>query len=131
MALQVLIDKRHRHRDKPMVSVNPKLKRIVIYKKARELMIKEYGKEFETVLILFDPKIKDSFWLRPCRSDEEGARQLNATSDTTRTLSCSLLLKELGWVGTKTERFAVTWDAENDAARVYISTPEAKGGDDE
>jgi hypothetical protein len=124
MALKVLIDKRHEYRDQAMVSINPKLKRIVIYKAAREMMIKHYGKEFETVLILWDPKIKNAFWLRPCPPEERGARQLNATSDTTRTLSCRLLLQELDWKGTKTERFPIAWDKENDAARVDLKRDE-------
>ena len=106
-----------------MVSINPKLKRIVIYKKAREKMIQRYGQEFETVQIMFGKDYKDAFWLSPCDPNEEGARQLNATSDTTRTLSCSLLLRTLEWEGTKTERFPVKWDSEYDAWRVDLSQP--------
>lgn len=124
MALQVLIDKRHEYRDQAMVSINPKLKRIVIYKAAREMMIKHYRKAFETVLILWDSKIKNAFWLRPCPPEEKGSRQLSATSDTTRTLSCRLLLQQLEWKGTKTERFPIAWDEKNDAARVDLSKSE-------
>lgn len=126
MKLKVLVDDRHRHRSSAMVSINPKLRRIVIYKKSREEMIQKYGQEFETVQIMFHKDIKDAFWLTPCDPDEEGARQLNATSDTTRTLSCSLLLKTLEWEGTKTERFPITWDTEHEAWKVDVSGRKGK-----
>jgi len=124
MALETLIDARHEHRDQAMVSINPKLQRIVIYKAAREMMIQKYGEEFEAVLIQMDGKNKIAFWLKPCRREERGSRQLNTTSATTRTLSCRLLLQRLEWKGTKTERFHIAWDEKNEAARVDLSKSE-------
>ncbi len=58
-------------------------------------MIQRYGQEFEHVQIMFSKDENDAFWLSRCDPDEEGARRLNATSDTTRTLLCSPLLKTL------------------------------------
>lgn len=126
MALELLIDERHRHGERPMVSINPKLKRIVMYRSTRELMVQNYGEQFEAVVILIDRSIKDAFWIRPCRLDVEGARRLHKTSDTTRSLSCSLLLQQLQWKGEKTQRFPVEWDAENSAAKVLFKRVETE-----
>ena len=52
MALQVVMDTRHVFRDKAMVSINPKLRRIIFNKTSREMMIENYKKEFEHVLLL-------------------------------------------------------------------------------
>jgi len=121
MALQVVMDTRHVFRDRAMVSINPKLRRIIFNKACRELMIENYKKEFEHVLLLRDPDIENACWVRPCGPEEEGARQLNAASGSTRSVSCSLLLNELNWQATKTETYSVSWDIQNNAAKVDLS----------
>jgi len=121
MALQVVMDTRHVFRDRSMVSINPKLRRIIFNKTSRELMVENYKKEFEHVLLLRDPDIENAFWVRPCGPEEEGARQLNAASGSTRSVSCSLLLNELNWQATKTETYSVSWDIQNNAAKVDLS----------
>jgi hypothetical protein len=120
MALVVVSDRRHANRDKPMVSVNYKLKRLIINKSARELMVSYYKKEFENVLLLRDTERSDAFWLMPCSPDVEGARQLNTGGGYTRTVSCSLLLNELKWKSNKTETYPVVYDRENKAFRVDL-----------
>ena len=121
MALQVVSDKRHVFRDKALVSINGKLSRIIFNKTCREMMIENYKKEFEHVLLLRDPDIENAFWVRPSGPEEEGARQLNAASGSTRSVSCSLLLNEMNWRPTKTETYLVSWDFQNNAAKVDLS----------
>jgi hypothetical protein len=122
MALVPVGDKRYLNRDKPMVSINPKLNRLVIYQKTRELMIEHNdGKEFEHIVLLRDPEELDAFWIKVADSEEPFARKLNATSDTTRTAAISLLLKELDWKGKATERFPAMWDSKNKCIKVDIS----------
>ena len=127
MALQVVIDRRYINRERSMVSINPKLRRIVMNKATREMMIEHYGKDFESVLLLIDPDIADAFWIMPCTPDQEGARALNATTGITRTISCSLLLNELNWKSTKTESYPVNWDNENNAAKVELAQQQTGG----
>jgi hypothetical protein len=121
MALQVVMNKPHVFRDKAMVSINGKLSRIIFNKTCREMMIQNYKKEFEHVLLLRDPDVENAFWVRPCPPEEEGARQLNAASGSTRSVSCSLLLNELNWRPKKTETYVVSWDIENNAAKVDLT----------
>ena len=127
MALRVVIDRRYINRERSMVSINPKLRRIVMNKATREMMIEHYGKDFESVLLLIDPYIADAFWIMPCTPDQEGARALNATTGITRTISCSLLLNELNWKSTKTESYPVSWDNENNAAKVELAQQQTGG----
>jgi hypothetical protein len=121
MALVVVSDKRYVNRTRAMVSINPKLKRIVMNKTARELMIEHHKDEFEHVLLMIDPEVPNCFWVRACNANVEGARQLNQTSGSTRTVSCSLLLNELNWTGNKTESYPLVWDPKNNAAKVDLS----------
>lgn len=128
MALIAISDKRHVNRGRPMISINTKLRRIIINKTTRELMIKHYNKkEFEHILLFIDPEVPNTFWMRPCESDKENARRLYSTSDYTRTVSCSLLLNRLDWKSTKTESFPVTWDDKNDAAKIDLSQSQTGG----
>ena len=121
MGLVVVSDKRYVNRTRAMVSINPKLKRIVMNKTARELIIEHYKDEFEHVLLMIDPEVPNCFWIRACNANVEGARQLNQTSGSTRTVSCSLLLNELNWTGNKTESYPLVWDPKNNAAKVDLS----------
>ncbi|MGO8877885.1 MAG: hypothetical protein ACLQMS_00025 [Desulfomonilaceae bacterium] len=121
MSLQVVMATRHIFKDKAMISINPKLHRIIFNKACRELMIENYKKEFEHVLLLRDPDIENTFWVRPCGPEEAGSRQLNKASGFTRSVSCSLLLNELNWSATKTETYLVLWDFQNNAAKVDLS----------
>lgn len=127
MRLKPVADERFLHRDRPMVSINPKLKRLTIYQKAREMMIEKSGvPDFEYVILFLDEEgeFPRSFWIQPIEEGELNARKLNVTSDSTRTLAISMLLKKMKWGGKKTERFPVTWDKKNKCARVDLSVPD-------
>lgn len=135
MRLEPVADERFVRRDQPMVSINPKLKRLTIYQKTREMMIKKGGvPDFEYVVLLFDEdgEFPNTFWIKPVKEGEPNARKLNATSDSTRTLAVSMLLNKLKWGEKKkneTERFKVTWDKQARCARVDVSASDKTSSD--
>ncbi len=120
MALKLIMDDKHKDRGSQLVALDPRRKRLGIYKKTMEEMIKHYGGPFEHVQIYVDPESPDKFWLKPCQSSAEGARKLGQASLSTRGLSISLLLEELHPKPAATVRLALTWDAEHDAGRVDL-----------
>lgn len=126
MVLEILIDQRNLYRGETMVSINIKLRRLVLFRSAIDLMVAKYGSKFENVLILFDSEVKDAFWLRPCSADEHGSRKLTAASRSSRTLSISLLIGRLGLGGEGTQKFPLEWDDENSAAKVTVVTNHEK-----
>jgi DNA/RNA endonuclease G (NUC1) len=98
---------------------------MVINKAARELMIKNYdGKEFEFVQLMMDLEVPNCFWMAPAGENDEGSRRLNAGSGATRSVSCSLLLNQLGYESEKTKSYAVSWDAVNRSIKVDLSQEE-------
>lgn len=121
MALFIISDSRNVNRGKPMVSINTRLRRMVINKSARELMIKNYGKEFEYVQLMMDLEVPKCFWMAPAGENDEGARRLNAGSGATRSVSCSLLLNQLGYESEKTKSYAAIWDSTNRAIKVDLT----------
>jgi hypothetical protein len=124
MATKVLIDDRYRHRGAEYVSVNPKLSRLLLYKKGYEVIKENYGQDVEFVQILTDKERPNFFWLKPCDSEAPGQRRMDTTSQNTRTLSIRALLKQLKWKPTETKRLPLEWDDEEKAARIDITQPE-------
>src|SRR5208337_2871278 len=117
MAIRVLIDDKHRHRGETYVSLNPKLNRLLLYKRAYEEMKKAYGKDIDHVQVLWDDERPHLFWIQPCEADVEGARKLDTPSENTRTLSIRMLLKEMGWEKDRgTVRLPIEWDKDLEAA---------------
>ena len=121
MAWELVADPKHKYRGEVFVSVDPKRKRMGLYKEARKMMLDNYGKEFEFVQIFRDSDFSDRFWIKPCDEHDEGSRKLDAPSPSTRTLSVSLLLQQLEWAPKKTVRLPITWDEDNKAALVNIT----------
>ena len=126
MATKVLIDDRYLHRGAAFVSINPKLSRLLLYKKGYELIKKHYGRDLEYVQIKTDDERKNLFWLKPCDSDASGSRKMDQTSPSTRTLSIRALFNELKWKPDGTVRLPLEWDSEEEAARLDISKAEEK-----
>ncbi|MGC8605631.1 MAG: hypothetical protein ACP5VS_18355 [Desulfomonilaceae bacterium] len=120
MALKLITDYKHKDRGNQIVALDPKRKRLGIYKQTMVEMIKHYGGPFEYVQIYIDPESPNKFWLKPCQSSAEGARKLGQTSLSTRGLSISLLLEELHPKPTTTVRLPLTWDEEHAAGRVDL-----------
>jgi len=121
MAWELVADPKHKYRGEVFVSVDPKRKRMGLYKEARKMMLDNCGKEFEFVQIFRDSDFSDRFWIKPCDEHDEGSRKLDAPSPSTRTLSVSLLLQQLGWEPKRTVRLPITWDKEREAALVKIT----------
>jgi hypothetical protein len=120
MALKLVMDYKHKDRGSQLVALDPRRKRLGIYKEAMGEMIKHYGGPFEHVQIYIDPESPGKFWLKPCESSAEGARKLGQASLSTRGLSISLLLEELHPKPEITVRLPLTWDAEHGAGRVDL-----------
>src|SRR5208337_1958293 len=132
MRLKPVADERFASRDRPMVSINPKLKRLTIYQKAREMMMEKSGvEEFEYVTLFVDEdgELPYTFWIKPVNEGEPNARKLNVTSDSTRTLAISMLLNKLKWRGQKTERFPMIWDKQVKCARVDLPVSDKTSSD--
>ena len=126
MATKVLIDDRYRHRGAEYVSINPKLSRLLLYKKGYEEITKNYGQDVDFVQILTDKDRPNFFWLKPCDSEAPGNRKMDRTSQHTRTLSIRALLKELKWKPTATVRLPLEWDSEEKAAKIDITQADEK-----
>ncbi len=129
MAIKVLIDDKHRYRGETYVSINPKLNRLLLYKRAYEDMKKAYGKDIDHVLVLWDDERPHLFWLQPCDAEVEGARKLDKPSENTRTLSIRMLLREIGWKKDRgTVRLPLDWDKDQEAAIIDTSKAEEGAG---
>jgi len=132
MRLTPVADERFVRRDHPMVSINPKLKRLTIYQKTREMMIEKSGvQDFEYVILLLDEEgeFPHSFWIKPVEEGAPNSRKLNVTSDSTRTLAISMLLNKMEWGGKKTERFPVVWDKKAKCVRVDLPVTDKTSSD--
>jgi hypothetical protein len=127
MGLKLVMDYKHKDRGGQLVALDPKRKRLGLYKEAMELMIRSYGGAFEHVQIFVDPEAPNKFWLKPCESSADGARRLSHASPSTRGLSISLLLQELNPTPETTLRLPLVWDDEHGAGRVDLGATN-KGG---
>jgi hypothetical protein len=121
MNLKLLTNERREYGDGASISVNGKLSRLLLYKKAYELIKEHYGKEFDFLQIFTDEDRPTNFWLKPCEADSQGARKLDRPSQNSRTLSIRALLKILQWKPAGTVRLPIEWDKEADAARIDFS----------
>ncbi len=113
---------------KQVVSMNPKLGRIVIYQKTLDVMKKETKKdEIKFVRLATANQCTNTFFIQPCNEGEPSSRQVHAMGST-RMISAKLLFKKLeekGWYSpkTKTEQFEAEWDKDNGALRVDLNKP--------
>jgi hypothetical protein len=121
MALKLLTNERRDYGDGAYVSVNGKLSRLLVYKKAYELIREQYGTEFDFIQVFTDEDRPTNFWLKPCEADSQGARKLDRPSQNSRTLSIRALLKILQWKPAGTVRLPIEWDKEAQAARIDFS----------
>ena len=107
---------------KKVVSLNPNLGRIVLYRATFETMAKEYGKEFENVQVFLVDKYPGYFWIRPCDDEAKGAKKLHKTGET-RLISAKMLLHKLGKKKGNTIQYDARWDAPHKALVVDITKP--------
>jgi hypothetical protein len=120
MALEVVVDERRICRDGAKVSINPKLSRIVLNKKAIKLIEQNCSKQLTHVQLLIDSEIQDAFWVKPCEPIDFGARKIDTSSGSSLVVGCRLLLRKLKWHGEETRWFPVVWDAGNNAAKIKL-----------
>lgn len=106
-----------------VVSLNPKLGRVVLYKSIYKEMESAYGSAFEYVQVFLVGKYPQHFWVRPCKEGEKGAKKLHRTGET-RMVSAKMLLTRLGKdKGTGSVRFTARWDSRHNALVVDVSQP--------
>ena len=115
--LKLIASLKHRGRGGQLVSIDPRRNKLSLYKQTVELMTREHGSSFDYVQIFVDPEVPSRFWLKPCESSDDGARKLNQSSPSNRSLTISLLLQELDPRPETTVRVKVEWDTENSALR--------------
>jgi hypothetical protein len=102
------------------ISMVPKLKRIVINRASLDIMVKNYKQNFNSVVLLKNPESNESFWIRPCVSEQVGARKLSTIGKNTKIISCRPLFYKLNWLVGKTSKFPTTWDKKNNALKVEL-----------
>jgi len=120
----IVKDERKRAAGKTVVSVNPKLGRLVLYQATLATIREKTGKEELTyVVIKMHPRYPDYFWIQPCSEDTKGRRKVHRIGST-RMLSVKKLtgLGRLKGMET-TEQFQAQWDENNNALVVDLSNP--------
>ncbi len=122
MVFKLVRDDKHKDRGGQLVALDPRRRRLGLYKEAMELMIKHHGGPFEHVQIFVETDAPHKFWLKPCESSADGARKLFHSSPSTRGLSISLLLQELKPRPETTLRLLLEWDDEHGAGCVDLGS---------
>lgn len=116
--LEIIVDESRMSRHIANVKVTPKLHRLLINRTALDIMIQEYGKNFDCTQLLKSPTNPKAFWIKPCSKEDHGSRKLGNGS--AKTVGCSLLLKTLNWVDNGSQKFKAVWDADNQAIKVDL-----------
>ncbi|MHB8205509.1 MAG: hypothetical protein ACYDHG_17650 [Desulfomonilaceae bacterium] len=127
MVFKLVRDDKHKDRGGQLVALDPRRRRLGLYKEAMDLMTKHHGGSFEHVQIFVDTDAPNRFWLKPCISSADGARKLFHSSPSTRALSISLLLQELNPTPETTLRLPLVWDDEHGAGRVDLVSTNKEG----
>ena len=119
--MELIADERRGARH--VVSLNPKLGRVVFYRAIYQEMEREYRSEFDHVQVFLVGKYPDNFWVRPCKEGERGSKKLHRTGET-RMLSAKMLLTRLGKdKGKGSVRYPARWDSRHNALVVNVSQP--------
>lgn len=119
--MELIADERRGARH--VVSLNPKLGRIVLYRAIYQEMERAYGGAFDYVQIFLVNKYPEHFWVRPCKEGEKGKKKLHRTGET-RMVSAKMLLTRLGKdKGAGSVRYPARWNAGHNALVVNVSQP--------
>ena len=124
MDLEIIADRRRRFAHvKPIVSINPKLGKIVIFQTTYDLAKKKVRLgDFEYVQCLLDKEDLSHFFIRPCKINDEGAKKVTL-SGRTRIIVAKLLLERLGYAADETKQFPVSWNRDAKALEVDLKAP--------
>jgi hypothetical protein len=124
MTVKVLINEKNQRLNHPAVTINPKLRRLMLNQQAFSLLLKDHGTESQYVQILYDyADPKGIFWIKMCNPELPGSRKLDTTSKSTRTCNISSLLQVLNLNSTETTRFEMTYDKQLKAGKVNTGKP--------
>lgn len=104
------------------VSLNSKLGRLLLYRMAYLELEDRRGGPVEWVQLFTAPDEPKKFWIKPCKSDDPGAKHVLVTSNT-RTVSAKKLINELKFKSDKTLQFPAVWKQEHKMLEVDISKP--------
>ena len=119
--MEMIADERRGARH--VVSLNPKLGRVVLYRAIYKEMEKAYGGPFDHVQLFLVSKYPQHFWVRPCKEDTKGGKKLHRTGET-RMISAKMLLNRIGKdKGTHSIRYPARWDGQHAGLVVDTSTP--------
>jgi hypothetical protein len=124
--LQVILDERRRGQN--VVSLNPNLNRLIIYRNVWEDLEKGFGKAITHILLLVTDQKSDAFWVKPCEESARGARKVSVSkAGGTKMLSARMLFNRLKWADKPhTVRCETNWDKDNEALMVDLSSTEAR-----
>jgi len=107
-----------------LISMNPKMGRIVIYKKTLNLIKEKTRQDPKFVRLGITDKHPKAFWIKPCAQGDEGALKVHVMGNTRMISAKSLFntLEEKGWYSPegKTDQFPVEWDKDNEAIKVDL-----------
>lgn len=107
---------------KRVVSINPNLGRVVLYRTIYDEMEKAWGRPFDSVLLLIVERIPGRFWVRPCTDSTNGKKKIHKTGET-RMISAKMLITRLNLDINETTQYAALWDKEHNALMVDVSRP--------
>ncbi|MBI4962452.1 MAG: hypothetical protein HY913_04185 [Desulfomonile tiedjei] len=112
-----------RHGAGSVVSLNPSLGRITIYKEAWDKIVKGYGREVKYVKLGVVEERPDAFWIIPCEK-QAGSRKVHfSRAGGTAMLSARSFFSTVPVTGHArgAEQFDAKWDSANKALEVDIT----------
>lgn len=103
------------------VTISGKLRRILIFKEAYEMMRSHHGSDFDCVQFWGDKEQPDRFWIKPVTSEVSGSTRIVVNpKNRTRTISVAYLLRFLAWDAEQSVRCPLAWAPEKHAAVVTV-----------
>ena len=115
MAIKVLTTNL-REEGHPRLSINHKVGRGSLNKAAMELLDEHYPKTTNFIQILVDDEKLNTFWVRLCDGQAEGARKINRPTKGTATISIRSLMSDPHINLSKESSVCLEWDKEIKAA---------------
>ncbi len=109
-------------RQKASISISGQYNRLLIYRKAYEVIRDWHGGDFDHLHFLLEDNKRGLLWLRPCKPADFGATPIRKSGNN-RICSITPVLREMEWDREATSAFDVTLDAKNKAWKVDTRKP--------
>jgi hypothetical protein len=107
------------------VTISGRLRRILIFKEAYEMMRGHHGSDFDCVQFWGDKEQPDRFWIKSATKELPGSTRIVVNpKNRTRTISVAHLLRFLAWGTEQSVRCPLAWDLENHGAVVIFASTE-------